>query len=95
MSPDELYRHGELLFDMSDLAAEHVRDNKPMTREELTHLERTLRVVAFQIQAAAVAPRLALADTLAAIEAEAARGVVVRFPQRAHSDALHGDGQVA
>ncbi len=32
---------------------------------------------------------------LAAIEAEAARGVVVKFPQRAHSDALHGDGAVA
>lgn len=32
---------------------------------------------------------------LAAIGAEAARGVVVRFPTRAHSDALHGDGQVA
>ncbi len=36
-----------------------------------------------------------LAETLAAIEAEAARGVVVRFPQRAHSEALHGDGAVA
>jgi hypothetical protein len=32
---------------------------------------------------------------LAQIEAESARGVVVRFPQRAHSDALHGDGAVA
>ncbi len=41
------------------------------------------------------APLDALADTLAAIEAAAARGVVVRFPQRAHSDAVHGDGQVA
>lgn len=37
-----------------------------------------------------------LAETPAAIEREAARGVVVRFPARGwHSDAAHGDGAVA
>jgi hypothetical protein len=36
-----------------------------------------------------------LADTLAAIEREAARGVVVRFPARAHCDAVNGDAGVA
>ena len=95
MTPDTIYRHGELLFDAADMLAGYLRTGTQIAPDDLQSFERALRIIGFELCAHATAAPAHRAAQLEAIEAGAARGVVVRMPARAHSDHLHGDGAVA
>ncbi len=96
MSPPET--PAQMLGCVAALLLSAARNNIPMPAERLQNCAITIaqcipRVREMQEALDEVAAMDAV--RLAAIEAEAARGVVVKFPARAHSDALHGGGQVA